>query len=96
MAERHGTAPLTVATSARMRAEDMSCEDLRQMVRDRRPLLLLFGTAWGLADEVLEQADHRLTPIQGGGDYNHLSVRSAVAILLDRILGQDCSTAVAE
>lgn len=96
MAEHHGTDPLTVATSARMRAEDLSCADLRQKARGRRPLLLLFGTAWGLADEVLEQADHRLTPIQGAGDYNHLSVRSAVAILLDRILGEDRSTAVAE
>jgi hypothetical protein len=51
-------------------------------------LVLLFGTAWGLADEILEAADHRLAPINGKGAYNHLAVRSAVAIILDRLLGR--------
>ena len=43
------------------------------------------GTGWGLADEVQQQADLVLPPIQGPAEYNHLSVRSATAILLDRI-----------
>jgi hypothetical protein len=30
-----------------------------------------------------------LTPIDGRGPYNHLSVRSAGAILLDRLFGRD-------
>lgn len=49
--------------------------------------LLLFGTGHGLAPEVMESADLVLAPILGLGQYNHLSVRSAAAIILDRLLG---------
>ena len=49
--------------------------------------LLVLGTAWGLADEVLDHAHYILSPICGGSAYNHLSVRSAAAIMMDRILG---------
>jgi hypothetical protein len=52
------------------------------------PLLLLFGTAWGLAPEAVAAADAVLPPIRGRSDFNHLSVRSAVAIILDRLLGE--------
>lgn len=47
--------------------------------------LLLFGTGWGLVEQTMEAADEVLPPIMGNGDYNHLSVRSAVAIVLDRL-----------
>ncbi len=50
-----------------------------------RPVLLVFGTAWGLAPELLESADALLEPISGFGPWNHLSVRSACAIALDRL-----------
>ncbi len=50
------------------------------------PFLMLFGTGWGLTQEVKDSADYVLAPIEGKG-YNHLSVRSAVAIILDRLLG---------
>ena len=50
------------------------------------PVLLLLGTAQGLAPEVLARCDGVLRPIRDLG-YNHLSVRSAAAILADRILG---------
>ncbi len=51
------------------------------------PVLVLFGTGWGLPAELLERAQLRLAPIVGRGDYNHLSVRAACAITLDRLLG---------
>jgi hypothetical protein len=51
------------------------------------PVLLIFGTGWGLAPSVLEQATLRLEPIRGTGPWNHLSVRAACAISLDRLLG---------
>jgi hypothetical protein len=47
----------------------------------------VLGTGWGLAPEILGRADLRLEPITGTGDYNHLSVRAAAAILLDRLRG---------
>lgn len=51
------------------------------------PVLLAFGTGWGLADSLMEQADVCVAPIsgRGPGGYNHLSVRAAAAILLDRL-----------
>jgi hypothetical protein len=53
-----------------------------------RAQLVLFGTGWGLAPEVLEEADVFLAPLEGAGTgYNHLSVRAACAIVLDRLLG---------
>lgn len=52
-----------------------------------QPYLLLLGTGWGLTDECFADADVILDPIAGNGTYNHLSVRSAAAIMLDRLRG---------
>lgn len=49
------------------------------------PILLLFGTSWGLAPSLVARADALLEPIVGRTDFNHLSVRSACAIALDRL-----------
>ena len=80
--------PLVVATSARTQANQMSYEELRiHLKMNKSPVLLLFGTAHGLAPEIMDRADATLPPIAGHADYNHLSVRSAVSIILDRLLG---------
>ncbi len=60
---------------------------IRKKLVTGKPYLLLFGTAWGLNQEVFEHVDAVLPPIVGSGVYNHLSVRSAVSIVLDRLLG---------
>jgi len=49
------------------------------------PVLLVFGTGWGLAPEVVDLAHGLLEPIRGPGPWNHLSVRAACAIALDRL-----------
>jgi hypothetical protein len=49
------------------------------------PVLLVFGTGWGLAPELIDRADAVIEPINGTGSWNHLSVRSACAIALDRL-----------
>jgi hypothetical protein len=83
-----GQEPLVVATSARPRPGAIGPRALlAEAARVTRPLLLLFGTGWGLADQVLDRVHHLLTPIRGHSDYNHLSVRSAAAIVLDRLFG---------
>jgi hypothetical protein len=52
-------------------------------------VLVVFGTGWGLAPDVVEGADALLEPIRAEReDYNHLSVRAACAIVLDRLLGK--------
>jgi hypothetical protein len=54
------------------------------------PILLVFGTGWGLPQVIHELATAQLFPIRSDavGDYNHLSVRAAAAIILDRLLGE--------
>jgi len=51
------------------------------------PFLLMFGTGWGMSDELMARANYVLKPINGPTDYNHLSVRAACAIILDRLMG---------
>jgi hypothetical protein len=85
--QSEGRKPLTVVTSAKMPQSDLSHADLRNLGATGRPIMLMFGTAWGLTPELIEKADYRLEPISGCGDYNHLAVRSAAAIILDRMLG---------
>ena len=53
-----------------------------------RPWLLLFGTGWGLGPEAAAQCDFFLGPVRGPGEFNHLPVRSAVAVILDRLFGK--------
>ena len=49
--------------------------------------LLIFGTGWGLEKSIVRRADYALSPIDGVQEYNHLPVRAAIAIILDRLLG---------
>lgn len=85
-----GVKPRLIATSARPGAGRTSFAVLKDMlIREVHPYLLLLGTGWGLADPILAQADYILEPIEGDSDYNHLSVRSAAAIILDRLMGKE-------
>jgi tRNA (guanine37-N1)-methyltransferase len=82
-----GAKPYLVVTSARPRTSQTSFTVLRDMVHNRaRPCLILLGTGWGLTDAVFAQSDYVLEAIAADADYNHLSVRSAAAIILDRLL----------
>ncbi len=79
----------TVVTAAKQRPGSLSFQQFRHQLESdlNAPYLLLFGTGWGLSDECFEKADIMLDPIYGCGSYNHLSVRSAAAIMLDRLKG---------
>jgi len=81
-----GRQPTVVATSARPAPGVTRFVELRERLqREGGSFLLLLGTGWGLAPEVLERAHMRLEPIAGPTPYNHLSVRAAAAIILDRL-----------
>jgi hypothetical protein len=82
-----GAEPLVCATCARPHGALTEGQLRAELAASGRPLLLIFGTGWGLTDELLASVDRVLRPIQGGSDYNHLSVRAAVAIMLDRLFG---------
>jgi len=87
--EAEGIDPFLVATSARrLDKEGISYGDLRKRLRtDPTPVYILFGTGWGMADELIEACDAVLPPIMPDADFNHLSVRAAAAIILDRVCG---------
>ena len=83
------SSPKTVTTSARRYPASIGFAEFREILKSDTPHLLYFGTAWGLADSFITEADFVLEPITGTTGYNHLSVRSAAAIILDRLLGPD-------
>jgi hypothetical protein len=85
---RCGMAPCLIATDARRFAQCISYTALRQIIWQRRDaFLLLLGTGWGLAEEVMTRCEYILAPIYGLTPYNHLPVRVAAGIILDRLLG---------
>ncbi len=90
IARDEGTRPLTVGTSAQRRGlREMGYEELRErLASSPQPVYILLGTAWGLEGRLLARLDCALPPILGPGEWNHLSVRAAAAIILDRLRGR--------
>ena len=87
--EKEKREPYKIATTAKSQQEATHWLTLKReiMLGDRSPVFI-FGTGWGLHDDVLQASDAVMTPITGGTDnWNHLSVRSAVSITLDRFFG---------
>jgi hypothetical protein len=84
-----GEHPLLVVTGAKGRENAVGTQELKaRLATESKPLLLLFGTGWGMTEDVFDRADIVLEPISGNSTYNHLSVRSAVSIYLDRLFGR--------
>lgn len=83
--------PMVLTTAARSGFASVSYAFAREQIASagKRPVLLLFGTGYGLADELIARATLHLAPIRPHGDYNHLAVRSAVAIIVDRLFGDE-------
>lgn len=78
-----------ITTDARIYPHTVSYRALREEIATERDAwLLLFGTGYGMTKEMMQQFDYILEPIYGSGTYNHLCVRAAAAIILDRLLGE--------
>lgn len=89
MATRFGREPKIVVTGATGRPGSVTSVELADRIAAGGDgYLLLFGTGWGMTEDVFAAADLVLEPIRGSGDYNHLSVRSAVSIYMDRLFGR--------
>lgn len=87
--DAEGKRPYVVTTDARTYANTISYKELRRKREEEdTPVLLLFGTGYGMTKETMEKFDYILEPVYGAGEYNHLSVRSAAAIILDRLAGE--------
>lgn len=90
---RTGQSPVLAATSAKLDVRPkakppLRYEDVRNRLKEK-PVLLIFGTGHGLAEEVLDSTDGIIRPIRCFDEYNHLSVRSAVTITVDRLLADE-------
>ena len=86
--KKEGEKPVTIVTDARSTDNMIGFSELRELIfkESQKPYLILLGTGWGLAKEIMESADYTLKPVSGYTNYNHLSVRSAAAVILDRLL----------
>lgn len=85
--EREGKIPKLVATDARPYPNMVNYDFVRDLVSAKEPVVLVLGTGHGIAYEMIRKMDYFLAPIRPNGDFNHLSVRSAASILVDRIIG---------
>lgn len=87
--EETGQTVFTVATDAKISPDSVKYSSLKEeMFNEEKVFLLLFGTGWGMTGDLLESCDYILEPVAADSDYNHLSVRSAVSIIIDRLLGE--------
>jgi hypothetical protein len=92
---RHGEYPEVVLTDASPLPNAVSYAEYRRELENPeriKPALIVFGTGWGISDVFYPEVHRILAPVYGlkndpDGDYNHLSVRAAVAIILDRLFG---------
>lgn len=84
-----GKKPLLIGTSAKKHSGKLvlGYNDQGYVWQYDRPVLLILGTGYGLADSVIELVDYLLEPVRGFVEYNHLSVRAAASIIFDRWLG---------
>jgi hypothetical protein len=85
---RTGKLPKIIATSARDGADRIGYKEMREEIEGSdESYLVIFGTGWGMGPELMTRADYTLRPLYGPTEYNHLSVRAACAIILDRLCG---------
>lgn len=85
---RSGTLPRLIATSAKGGDKRITFAGMKgELQKEGAPLMLMLGTGWGMTDSLLNRATYFLEPVRGPTEYNHLSVRSACAIMLDRLVG---------
>lgn len=83
---RSGVRPRLIATTAKSGRPRLSLAQLREELSPTRPQLWLIGKSWGMTSELIESSDAIAASIDAGTGYNHLSVRSALAIYIDRML----------
>ena len=85
IAQKTGQAPCVLASSAQGPG-NVSFTGVQKILKEQ-PVLLLLGTSQGLAPSIIKQCQGMLPPLRYLDSYNHLSVRMAGAIMIDRILG---------
>jgi hypothetical protein len=87
--KRHENCSIIITDAKRHERNISYCnmKDIIQKQQDRH-FLLVFGTGWGLDSLITARSEYVLEPIEPDSSYNHLSVRSACAIICDRLFGK--------
>ncbi len=86
--EKYSKPPKIIVTSAKRTKSSISFAKMREILANNdEPYLIVYGTGWGLTDSFIERADYMLEPVGSVEDFKHLSVRSAAAIVMDRLFG---------
>jgi hypothetical protein len=81
-----GRSPRLMATSAKGGGDRIAFGKVFPLMnKEENPYVLMLGTGHGMSEALLARADYYIEPINGPTPYNHLSVRSACAIMLDRL-----------
>lgn len=92
---KHGEYPEVVLTDASPLPNAVAYLEYRRELANperTKPVVIVFGTGWGISDVFYPEVHRILAPVYGlkddpDGEYNHLSVRAAAAIILDRLFG---------
>lgn len=76
-----------ISTSAKKNENTISFKKMSDIIKSDKQsaYLILLGTGWGLVEDIIKKSDYVLDPIRPDAKYNHLSVRSAASIILDRL-----------
>jgi len=82
-----GSEPLVLLTAAGHKG-GLGYAEGRRLAAEK-PLLVTLGTGSGIAPQLFGRGWPVLEPITGVGDYNHLPVRAAAAIICDRLFGPE-------
>ncbi len=92
--QKEGIEPEVVLTDAKPLDGAIGYDEYRREIElpeRKRPVLLVFGTGWGVSSSFYSEVNRILRPVigpQSALGYNHLSVRSAVGVILDRLYGE--------
>ncbi len=87
IADNEGEKPVIIATCASEVKDAITFSKAKEIIGSNKAVFLLFGTAWGLHNDVIDSADFVLKAVEGNSNYNHLSVRAAAGIIIDRLTG---------
>jgi hypothetical protein len=84
-----GTHARPVAGIKEWKTQELKSYLQSETEQPKNACFLLFGTGFGMTTEFMQGLDGVLESIKGAppNDYRHLSVRSAVSIYLDRVVG---------
>jgi hypothetical protein len=86
-----GRRPVLAGTSARPVGDVVTFREMRRRIETnpQQPHVIVLGTGWGLHPDILAELDVMIEPIRGPVPWNHLSVRAAAGIILDRLCSPD-------